>query len=122
LLASLQISDTLVFAQGGHLWVVISDSTKHAGLSIIVNFTSDIFRAGKDCELNVGDHQWIKKKCYVSFGDARMITPKKESTIMKLIASGTIKTHFPVKSSVLQKIVAAAKISKAMPEEIKCYL
>ena len=121
-MASIQISDTLIFAPDGHLWVVISDSTKHAGHSIIVNITSDVFRAGKECELNIGDHQWIKKKSYVSFGDARKVTPKEEATIIKLISSGAIKRHFPMKSSVLQKIIAAAKSSKAMPQELKAYL
>jgi hypothetical protein len=121
-LASLQISDTLIFARDGHLWVVISDSGKHAGCSLIVNITSDAFRAGKDCELNVGDHQWVKKKCYVSFGDARMITPKEEAAIVKLIANGTIKTHFPMKSSVLQKIIAAGKVSKALAKEFRAYI
>jgi len=119
---AIQISDTLIFGDSGHLWVVISDPTKHAGCSLIVNITSDVFRAGKDCELNVGDHQWIKKKCYVSFGDARMITPKEEAMIVKHIATGVIKTHFPMKSSVLQRIITAAKVSKALSKDFKASL
>jgi hypothetical protein len=121
-LASIQIGDTLLFAPDGHLWVVISDSAKHAGHFIIVNVTSDVFRAGRECELNIGDHQWITKKSYISFGDARKVSPKEEAVIIKLIASGTVRSHYPMKSSVLQKIIASAKISKAMSEELKTYL
>lgn len=102
--------------------MVISDSGKHAGHSIIVNITSDVFRAGKECELNVGDHQWIRKKCYVSFGDARKITPKEEAIMLKFIANGSIKTHYPMKPSILQRIIAAAKNSKALPLEYQKYI
>jgi hypothetical protein len=121
-LASIQVGDTFLLAPDGHLWVVISDSATHAGCCIIVNLTGDVFRAGKECELAIGDHQWITKKTYVSFGDARKVTPKEEAAISKLIASGAVKRHHPMKSSVLQKIIGAAKTSKAMPEELKSYL
>lgn len=58
-----------------HLFFVISDPAEHAGLYHIVNVTTDYIRAGKDCILNVGDHDWISRECYVSFRDAREITP-----------------------------------------------
>lgn len=66
----MQIGDTYLWSEGGHLWVVVSDPNLHKGEFIAVNLTKDAFRAGKECELNIGDHQWIKEKTYVSFGDA----------------------------------------------------
>jgi hypothetical protein len=119
----MQLGDTFILGgPGGHLWVVISDSAKHAGEFIIINLTGDVFRAGKDCELSIGDHQWITKKTYVSFGDARKVSPKEEAMIIKHIADGAIKRHYPMKQAVLQKIISAAKLSKALPSGYVTYL
>ena len=118
----MQLGDTFILGQGGHLWIVISDPGKHAGKFIIVNLTTDVFRAGKDCELNPGDHQWITAKSYVNFGDAREVSPKEEAKIVAYMAAGTIKKHFPMNSVILQKIVAAGKQSKALPTGFLAYL
>jgi hypothetical protein len=119
---SIQLGDTILFAPNGHLWIVISDSSKHAGNFLIVNLTTDIFRAGAECELNPSDHQWIREKCYVTFGDARKVSPKEESLILAHMGTGTITKHFPVRSTVLQKIIAAGKQSKALPTGFLIYL
>lgn len=117
-----QIGDTFVLGQGGHLWIVISDPTRHNGEYIIVNLTTDEFRAGKDCELNQGDHPWITDKCYVSFGDARKVTPAEDAKIAAHMASGAIRKQYPLKAAMLQKIVAAGKKSKALPTGFLPYL
>jgi hypothetical protein len=113
----MQIGDTFYWGEGGHLWVVISDpgSVDNDGDFVIVNLTKDVFRAGKECELNIGDHRWITAKTYVSFGDAQRIEANHALNLSKAIKAGTIKTHYPMKSSVLQKIINAAKLSKALP-------
>jgi hypothetical protein len=111
----MQIGDTFLWNEGGHLWVVISDPSTHAGEFIAVNLTKDEFRAGKECELAPGDHQWIREKTFVSFGDAMRYAPKNALNLEKQIALGTMKRHYPMKHSVLQKIIAAAKVSKAIP-------
>jgi len=69
-----------------HLFFVISDPGKHNGTFIIVNLTSDYFRAGRECVLNVGDHPRITKESYISFADAIEITPER--------AQGFGKTHW----------------------------
>ena len=112
----MQIGDTFYWKDGGHLWVVISDPECHDGEFIMVNLTKDLFRAGKECELNEGDHRWIKEKTYVSFGDAKKVGPKETVNLEKHIESGVIRTHYPMKEAVLKKIISAAKQSKAMPE------
>ena len=63
-----QLGDAFLFGLHSHLWIVISEPAKHAGNFVIVNLTTDVFRAGKECELGLGDHEWIIQKCYVSFG------------------------------------------------------
>ena len=118
----IQLGDTFLLGKGSHLWVVISDPLKHAGEFVIVNLTTDQFRAGKECELNLGDHRWIRMKCYVSFGDARKVGLKEAATIAALMLSGTIISDCPMDSSVLQRIVAAAKKSKALPIGLLAYL
>jgi hypothetical protein len=114
----MQLGDTFVIR---HLWIVISDPAKHSDKFIIVNLTSDKNRAGTDCELNVGDHEWITKKTYVSFGDAREVGPKEEVKLIENMAAGTIMKNFPMKPTVLRKIISAARASKALPTAFRCY-
>lgn len=110
-MSSMQLGDTFVMT---HLWVVLSDPAKHSGHFIIANLTTDLARAGKDCELNKGDHPWITQKCYVNFGDAREVTPKEEVKIVAFLGAGHIKMHYPMNLAVIQKIVTAAKTSRAL--------
>lgn len=119
---AIQLGDTFVLGLGGHLWVVISDPCKHAGDFVIVNITTDVNRAGTDCELNAGDHQWVRHKSYVNFGDARKVNPTEGTKISAYMANGTIAKHFPVNPVVLQKIIAAAKTSKALPTGFLAYI
>jgi hypothetical protein len=119
---SMQLGDTFVLGAGGHLWIVISDSTKHGGHFIIVNLTTDVFRAGTECVLNPGDHPWITQTCYVSFGDARSVNPQEEAKIVGYMATRVITQHHPMKASVLQKIIAAGKLTKAMSNADKALL
>jgi hypothetical protein len=116
------IGDSFVVGPGGHLWIVVSDPAKHNGEYIIVNLTTDEFRAGKDCELNPGDHQWITDKCFVSFGDARKVSPAEDAQIAAHMATKAIRKQFPVAAAIMQKIIAAGKKSKALPSGFVKYL
>jgi hypothetical protein len=104
-----------------HLWFVISDPTKHGGVFIIVNITSDEHRASGECPLGPGDHKWIKKKSFVSFGDAIEITPEKAKKIHTLVGK-TITLQRSLTPEVLSKIAKAGKSSKAIPLSFKKYL
>lgn len=106
---------------GGHLWIVISEPTKHNGNFVIANLTTDEYRAGNDCELNENDHGWIKCKCFVNFGDAREVTPVEEAKITAAISSGHITPKLPMKQAILLRIATAAKISKALDTGLKKY-
>ncbi len=104
-----------------HLFIVISDPTMHQGTFIIVNLTTDQFRAGNECILAVGDHPWITKQCFVTFADAIEITPQHLQTIQAFVGS-RITLQPPVSPAVLAKIIDAAKQSKAIPRAFKKYL
>jgi hypothetical protein len=116
----MQAGDTFLLG-GGHLWMVLTDPPLHAGFFVFANLTSDSLRAGTHCELNFGDHPWVKKKCYVNFGDAYEVTPANEVIMTSFIESGAITRHVPLAQTVLSRIIAAAKTSTALPKNLKKY-
>jgi hypothetical protein len=119
---SIQLGDTFYWKDGGHLWVVVSDPNLHGGEFVIVNLTKDVFLAGKECELNPGDHTWIIAKTYVYYGKARKVGLKEAANLLRQITLGTIKKHIPIDPNILNKIIAAGKTSKAISEDLKMYL
>ena len=103
-----------------HLFIVISDPAKRQGTFIIVNLTTDQFRAGSECILAVGDHPWITRQCFVTFTDAIEITPQHLQTIQAFVGS-RITLQPCLSPAVVAKIIAAAKQSKAIPQAFKKY-
>jgi hypothetical protein len=118
----MQLGDTFVMGQGGHLWIVISDPACNSGEFIIVNITTDLSRAGKECELVPGDHPFITDPSYVTYGDARRVSRQQEALLVQAIKSGAITRHAAMRPTVLSKVVAAGKISKALPVGYRAYL
>jgi hypothetical protein len=116
---AIKIGDTFYVKDGGHLLVVISDPSARAGEFITVNLTTDWFRAGRECELSVGEHPWVREPSYISFGDARKWGPKEEIALAQQIALQTMRMHSPMKPSILAKIIAAGKKSKALRSDYK---
>ncbi|HXJ94269.1 MAG TPA: hypothetical protein VMT20_15585 [Terriglobia bacterium] len=104
-----------------HLFFVISDPQAHNGNFIIVNITSDVDRAGKECVLGPQDHDWITHESYVSFADALEITPNQCAIIEALIGTKVIPQKC-LSAAALARIVEAAKCSKAIRVAYKKYL
>jgi hypothetical protein len=104
-----------------HLFFVITDPLKNDGVYHIVNITTDQLRAGKECILEVGDHEWITETSFVSFADMREIDLAKSANLQALIGKA-VKMRQCLKPTILEKIVAAGKISKAIPMGFKKYL
>ncbi len=102
-----------------HLFFVISDPSKNSGTFHIVNITSDYIRAGKECVLEIGDHEWITKSSYVAFRDAREITPRLnlDSLVGKLITM-----QKPLRFEILERIITAARNSRSFRKEFKRFL
>lgn len=118
----MQLGDTFLFnVPDAHLWIVASDPSKHSGNFIIVNLTTDSRRAGTACELNVGDHPWIRGKCWVNFSDAEEVTPAEEAKLLVFMANGTINSNHPMNPSVLAKIAAAGKTAKSLKINYRTY-
>jgi hypothetical protein len=104
-----------------HLFFVISDPAKNGGIYHIVNLTTDYIRAGKECVLNVGDHEWITKTSYVTFRDAREIDTKLGMAIDSLVGN-MVQMQRALRADILQKIIEAAKVSRSMPINFKNFL
>jgi hypothetical protein len=102
-----------------HLFFVISDPSRNHGIYHIVNITTDYIRAGRECVLNVGDHDWITRSSYVAFRDAREITPQLD--IDSLIGKH-ITMQKPLRAEILEKIIEAAKNSRSYRTEFKRFL
>jgi hypothetical protein len=117
----MQLGDTFIMGEGGHLWVVISDPSARPEF-IIVNVTKNAFRAGCDCELSPGDHPFIDYKSYVNFGDAQQVTADAGIKLQKCLDTGAVTRHANMRKPILDKIVAAGKTSKALRTEYKAYL
>jgi len=122
----MRLGDTFLMPTPGHsldhLWILISEPATHQGSFVIVNITTDVLRAGNDCELSQGDHRFINQKSYVNYADAMEIDPAREECIQGLIRAKKITPHDHLDDPVIQRIVAAAKISKALPVKLRKYL
>ncbi|HEY1657596.1 MAG TPA: hypothetical protein VGG14_04575 [Candidatus Sulfotelmatobacter sp.] len=117
----MELGDTFVMGEGGHLWVVISNPALNREF-IIVNITGDEFRAGRDCELLPGNHPFISKRSFVAYGDAKKVTPEAAVKLQAAIDAGAIRPRARMSKVTLDKIVAAGKTSKALREEYHVYL
>jgi len=104
-----------------HLFFVISDPTLHDGSFVIVNITTNYIRAGKECVLQVGDHPWITTESYVTFRDARIITPALDASLMSIVGRG-VRVERELSIPVLQRIVDIAKKSRSFAPRFKMYL
>jgi len=104
-----------------HLFFVISDPTKNGGGFVIVNITTNYIRAGRECVLMKGDHQWINQDSFVTFRDAREISAEMAIRLNSLIGI-KVQIQPPLRADVLARIIEAAKHSKSIPIGHKKYL
>lgn len=98
-----------------HLWILLSDLSRHHGVGVIVNLTTNQERSGGECPLVRGDHPWLTEKCWVSFGDAMCLPPEQWRKIQQGVAHRLILPQEPLGKVHLEKIISAAKVSRALP-------
>jgi hypothetical protein len=104
-----------------HLFFVISDPSKNGGIFHIVNITTDYIRAGRECVLNVDDHEWITQTSFVTFRDARQIDDELGRALDSLVGT-KVRMEAPLRTDVLQRIVQSARVSRAIPIKFKKFL
>jgi hypothetical protein len=99
-----------------HLFVVISDTKKHDGFGLIVNFSTDKIRSGGECPFVNGEHPFLTEPLsWVCFGDATLLSPDGWAKVQAGITRKTIVPQVPMSAPCLARIINAARISKAFP-------
>jgi hypothetical protein len=116
------IGDTYVWCPKGtvidHLWIVISDSSKHGGKCVVVNLTESI-HGQFSFQLVPGQHRWIYKDSDVNFGDAFQTA---EEFLAAEVAVGSARPHDPMDPKIISKIVEIAHTSPAFPPVLRKFL
>ena len=114
--ATLKAGDSFRFADGrdgGHLWLVISNSQ----LDPVVVVSVTTWRPDKDqnCVLNVGDHQFLKHKSCIAYDLAKCVSPDK---LRLWLDQGEIVIHDPASPELVFRLLDGAAASRRIP--IKC--
>ena len=118
----MKLGSTIVWCPPGtvkdHLWIVISDPSKHGGVCVVVNLTESLH--GKFSHtLRVGQHRWIYKDSDVNYGDAFATT---ESHLEAQIKIGAAIPHDDMNPAVVADIVQRAKTHPAIARILRRYL
>lgn len=104
-----------------HLYFVISDPQIHGGLYHIVNITTDVLRAGRECVLQANEHPWIKRESFVSFSDVIEVTADVHKMITALLGTKVVMQP-ALGAETLKKIRDSGHASKAIEQRFKKYL
>lgn len=102
------VGDTYVWCPAGtvdHLWIVISDATKHDGKCVVINLTEST-HGEHSFTLKPGQHRFIYKDSDVNFGDAFLTS---ESNLQMEIKIGSAKLHDPMDQQIVAEIIRHAK-------------
>jgi len=108
----MNLGDTFVWCPTGgidHLWIVISDPSKHDGNCVLVNLTESCHGA-HSFTLRPGQHRYIYKDSDVNFGDAFRSNVKE---LEGHILIGSAKPHDPMNLEIVMEIVHRARTHPA---------
>jgi hypothetical protein len=105
----------------GHVWIVLSDPSKHAGEVLCVNLTTlDDECPDDECILHHSDYPWIEANhpTAVAFSRSRIWRAER---ITAAIKQGLIKTPFPksIPDPTMAKIAACGKSSRELSGKAK---
>ena len=84
-----------------HLWVVLSDPSQNSDRILIVNITSWKLYHDPSCPVEIGDHEWIKKRSLVNYKQARFISLDR---LEELATLGQLERHVPAGATLLRKM------------------
>ena len=108
----MKAGDTFFLAGGAadrHLRVIISDPTKNPDRVIFASMTSYDVTKEDVCQLNVGDHPFVKHKTCVAYASAKEAALK---DLLQLRDAGQLRSDIPVSSEILKRIWRGASLSK----------
>ncbi len=113
----LSIGDTFLLStppNNYHLFIAIALTSSRKYLC--VNVTSYSSNSDTSCVLNLGDHNFIKHKSVINYGDAREI---EATTIANLINSDSCTSKGTVSTSVLSRIQQGGLKSPRLKNKFK---
>ena len=103
-----------------HLWIVISNPFDNPEQIAIVNLTSWRDKAVQlndtSCIVEVGDHEFVRKKSYISYRDARIVFVKEMQGLMH---NGLICFRVDCSDEFFDKILDGAENSRFLPLEVR---
>ncbi len=116
------VGDTLVWCpennNNPHLWIIISDPSKHSGNCVVINLTSS--NNGPNAYiLKVGDHPYIYKDSDVNFGDAFLTNIK---DINAAISSNSATQNQQMNLQIISEIINRAHTHQAFQPILRRYL
>ena len=113
-------------ARGLHLFIVILGpivlptygANPQTGMVSVTTLRSGIPH-DEACELNTGDHPFIRHASYIAYRHMRV-----DSTahVQRMVADGVWKPHEPCSPELLDRVVAGARASRLIPREFKLWL
>ena len=106
--------------KSNHLYVVISDPTRHSGKCVIVNLTTQRPKSDTTCVLQPRDFpSFIHSPTVVNYGDA---LEADQRLLENIIAKGEVGRHPDMATAVLARIIQGARASPAFPVGLRKYL
>jgi hypothetical protein len=107
------LGDTFVL---DHLWVIASLPTSE-GLVAGLYVTTWGPRSDETCELNVGDHPFVRHRSTIAYSAARMFSAAQLETVLtSVICKGT---RAAVSAALLERIQAGALASDLTPQKVQ---
>ena len=105
---------------GGHLWVVLSETTA-AGRIAVANLTTHDPGRRRNCDraceiIHPGDHPFITRASCIYRKGAELTNATR---LQKNIEAGVFETHAPLQDDLLTRIQAALVASPRTPREVK---
>jgi hypothetical protein len=113
------LGDTYIWCPPGtainHLWIEISDASKHGGKCVVINLTESS-HGTHSYTLTKGQHRYIYKDSDVNFGDAFQTTA---SLLAGEVASKSAVPHDKMNLTIVSNIIKLAKTHPAFPPSLR---
>jgi hypothetical protein len=103
-----------------HLWIIVAEIDQSTGKAVCVNITTEQTDCDKTCQLNKGDHSFVKHASVIFYQDAREIElAKVEKALNAGIKNFVCTAHDPCSEALLKRVQAGLIASKQTPKGIK---
>ena len=100
-----------------HLHIVCNDTCEH-GLNLLVCVSSFYDGCDNTCELDVGDHPFLRHLSFVFYAKAMLV---RSEQIDNGFTSGVLVAQQDMVDAVFQRVVAGVCASPDTPNQIKSY-